>query len=449
MKVLNRAARYIYYFLEKHNILILPGVKKDLECLHPGCDQKELCREYYVKKIEKTIMIFAAGSVLSIVLALKASGERKLDDGNVLIRGDISDESIREVVEAEFDGRKEQFNIQLQPVSMNREEADESCKDFCNMLPQLIAGENISLNKVKSNLNLQESYEGYPFYVEWRSGNVDCVTSSGTVRQGGQDTEVVLTAEISYGESEWKEELYINVCAEELTEDERRYRELESSIVITEESTRNQEYMVLPDNFNGIPIIWKRVVEDNSLIIWAGAIIVSISIYMLSDRDLHEELEKRKMQMKREYPDIVHKLALYLGAGMTLQGAYQKIAVEYERKKEDNAALLSPAYEEMLYTCRELRSGISESMAYERFGKRTGIQEYIRLSTLMSQNLKKGSSSLLSRLHEEAQGALAERIQMGRKLGEEASTKLLMPMIMMLGVVMVMVMLPAFSSMGL
>ena len=130
MKVLNRAARYIYSFLEKHNILILPGVKKDLECLHPGGDQKELCREYYVKKIEKTILIFAAGSVLSIVLALKASGERKLDDGNVLIRGDISDESIREVVEAEFDGRKEQFNIQLQPVSMNREEADESCKDF-------------------------------------------------------------------------------------------------------------------------------------------------------------------------------------------------------------------------------------------------------------------------------------------------------------------------------
>ena len=67
----------------------------------------------------------------------------------------------------------------------------------------------------------------------------------------------------------------------------------------------------------------------------------------------------------------------------------------------------------------------------------------------MTQNLKKGSASLLPRLHEEAERALMQRIQAGRKLGEEASTKLLIPMVMMLGVVMVMVMLPAFTAMGM
>jgi len=96
-----------------------------------------------------------------------------------------------------------------------------------------------------------------------------------------------------------------------------------------------------------------------------------------------------------------------------------------------------------------MKSGVPESNAYERFGLRTGLQEYIRLGTLMAQNLKKGSSSLLERLQEEADRALAVRIQSGRKLGEEASTKLLVPMVMMLGIVMVMVMLPAFNSMGL
>ena len=90
-----------------------------------------------------------------------------------------------------------------------------------------------------------------------------------------------------------------------------------------------------------------------------------------------------------------------------------------------------------------------EGEAYERLGKRTGLREYIRLCTLLTQNLKKGNAALLSRLQEEAQGASAERLQRSRKMSEEAGTKLLLPMIMMLVVVMVMIMLPAFSSMGI
>ena len=38
---------------------------------------------------------------------------------------------------------------------------------------------------------------------------------------------------------------------------------------------------------------------------------------------------------------------------------------------------------------------------YENFGKRTGVREYVRLSTFLTQNLKKGSSTLLQQLKEE------------------------------------------------
>ena len=72
----------------------------------------------------------------------------------------------------------------------------------------------------------------------------------------------------------------------------------------------------------------------------------------------------------------------------------------------------------------------------------------MRLSTLLMQNLKKGNSTLLERLAEEADKAGEEQLQSVRQLGEEAGTKLLLPMVMLLFVVMIMVMLPAFSSMG-
>lgn len=174
-------------------------------------------------------------------------------------------------------------------------------------------------------------------------------------------------------------------------------------------------------------------------------IVTAVSVYAISDQDIHKQQEQRKKRMQKDYPDIVHKMVLYIGAGMTTRGAFQKIAGDYEHKKSGKE--LSPAYEEMLYACRELRSGVSEASAYEHFGKRTGLQEYVRLSTLLTQNLKRGNSTLLERLREEADRAGEARLQNCKRLGEEAGTKLLVPMVLMLLVVMVLIMIPAFSSM--
>ena len=49
-------------------------------------------------------------------------------------------------------------------------------------------------------------------------------------------------------------------------------------------------------------------------------------------------------------------------------------------------------------------------------------------------------------LEMEAKDAFEDRKDMARKLGEEASTKLLLPMGMMLGVVLMLIVIPAFLS---
>ncbi|MCM1569460.1 MAG: type II secretion system F family protein [Roseburia sp.] len=174
--------------------------------------------------------------------------------------------------------------------------------------------------------------------------------------------------------------------------------------------------------------------EDNSLLLAGISLVVSIAFYFLKDKDLHDELAKRKKFLKLQYPDIVYKLVLYLGAGMSVRGCFGKLSEDYEL---------------MLYACRELQTGMSEAAVYDRLGKRSGLQEYIRLSTLLSQNLKKGNSTLLLRLDEEAYKASRERVQTARRLGEEAGTKLLIPMVMFLAVVMLMIAIPAFTGLEL
>lgn len=129
---------------------------------------------------------------------------------------------------------------------------------------------------------------------------------------------------------------------------------------------------------------------------------------------------------------------------MTIRKAWEKICADYEIRKSEGKR--NYAYEEMQIAGQEMKSGISEMSAYERFGKRCGIQLYSKFSALLTQNLRKGSTKLGPLLKEESRLAFEERKNAARKAGEEAGTKLLFPMMMMLCVVMLMILLPAFMT---
>ena len=124
---------------------------------------------------------------------------------------------------------------------------------------------------------------------------------------------------------------------------------------------------------------------------------------------------------------------------MTVKAAFTRISEEPSGEGES-------IYGEMKIACLEMNRGVSEPECYERFGKRTGMPEYIKLAGLLSQNLKRGNPGFLSRLKEEASVSMRERVLESRKAGEVAQTKLLAPMMMMLAVVMVMIMIPAMTG---
>ena len=65
---------------------------------------------------------------------------------------------------------------------------------------------------------------------------------------------------------------------------------------------------------------------------------------------------------------------------------------------------------------------------------------------MLSQNLRKGAKGLTELLETEAEASLNERKAHARKIGERAGTKLLLPMVLMLGIVLVILMVPAFLS---
>ena len=66
---------------------------------------------------------------------------------------------------------------------------------------------------------------------------------------------------------------------------------------------------------------------------------------------------------------------------------------------------------------------------------------------MLEQNVVRGNEKLRAMLKEECLQALEDRKARARKAGEQAGTKMLFPMMLMLIVVMAVIMVPAFSSM--
>ena len=100
-------------------------------------------------------------------------------------------------------------------------------------------------------------------------------------------------------------------------------------------------------------------------------------------------------------------------------------------------------------TYRKMADGRSEIQALEELGKSCESKEYRKLSMMLIQNLRKGSKDLLDSLEKEEKYAFEMRKQRAIRAGEEASTKLLVPMAGMLFIVIVILVVPAIMQMNL
>ncbi|MCM1057035.1 MAG: hypothetical protein NC517_05445 [Firmicutes bacterium] len=446
MELLKKAAMLLY---KRACILKLPlfrgkRVESDLALLHPGERVECVKTDYYVKKISMCIGILAAGAFLGFAAKLSA-GRNELGEEAVIHRGSYEEGDRQVTLEADDGEGKRRFEISVSPRTLTLQETEELSAAFFEKLDTLILNGNQDAGHITSNLSLEEEYAGFPFEVEWESGREAIVDRSGRVWEVDEPVEVELCATLKYHDFSKRGEISVTVVPVSLTPEEQDRLEMQEYLVAAEAGSRGEEGWSLPEEWKGREISWSLAAGDYSLLIWGATPAVAVLIYLSSDRDLRKELEKKHSSLSREYPELVHKLALYVGAGMTIRGAFQKIGGDYEKKVKKGQPVRSGC-EEVLYTCRELQTGVAEGAAYEHFGRRTGLREYIRLSTLLGQNLKRGSSTLLERLREEAEKSLEESLLRVRKLGEEAGTKLLAPMVLMLAIVMVMIMVPAFGN---
>lgn len=452
-----------------HGIRKKDSVREDIRILEPDNIQQRV-QEYKVKKIVYILIVYFLGAGLSLILCMQGllNGKGVVDK---LVRNEYGEGDSQYVLTAKISDGKEDvlvkdIAIELSQRDYSPQEIAEYFDEAKSSLMELIRGKNKDLEYVTSNLNLVTSIDDNPVTISWMSNDYSTLNNKGEITAKSIPEEgmlVVLDATISIGSNKEIIQFPVKLYPPELCYEEGVTQSIKDEIGRRDKEQPMSSEIVLPAEISHggkrLVIKYEEPAAESAMWIFLLCLGLIITIGLGQDKDLHKKVIKRNKEMSRQYPELIGKLVLLLGAGMTIRGAIRRIADGYSSRQLDKKKRIpygrsrkqdikKEAYEEMLRVSNEIASGVSEQQAYINLGKRCDDQHYIRLSMLLSQNLTKGSSGLANLLAAESQEAFSERKRNARTLGEEASTKLLGPMIIMLVIVMIVIMIPAFFSFG-
>lgn len=424
------------------------GVEESLRLLGREIDAEARTEHYYAEKLKLIFVIAFAGLAISGLVFLSGKQSRRLVDGYYLPR---SDQSYTQELELQSeDGREETVEVEIAPRELTQEESRKLLEEELTQLESYILGENLSLEEVRSDLDLLREIEGTSVTLAWELDSYEVLNLDGSIREENvteEGTLVELRACLTCGGETAVYQAVARVLPPILNEDEIWEASVQEALENYQTASSQDTMQELPASIQGYTVSWKENGAAAAGVFLLLTLLLLPLIYTAKDRDLKKQVQERERQLTRDYAGLVSKLVLLMGAGAAPRNAWELMVRDYQIKKDVGREKPRYAYEEMTQALHEMSSGVAETRAYENFGMRCRLPSYLKLSALLEQNLKKGSRGLTALLQAEVAEAFAQRLAYARNQGEEASTRLLLPMILMLVVVMLIILVPAALSM--
>ena len=391
-----------------------------------------------IKNFKTAGIIILLGSFLSILLLYKSRGETS--DAGVLIREENGKkQSIKLVAESEYG--EEDIEIELLSRTYSEEEIVNMKEKFLDELKLTVLSGNSSFEEIYDDLAFPEALEGYPFTLGYRVRPRGIVDSSGAIIND-IDEETPIELEITYSLEDFEEKETIEgfILPQTKSEEEEFTKKLKKYLDNENENNRSSKTLILPTQINGINIKWskKKSTKVPAIIVLT---VVCAGFVFFKDRILSEENEKkRREKIIIEYPDFAVKYALLNEAGLTHRQIVDRLASEFEKKKD------SPIYEEIYKVSLDVKGGVPLTDALDGMSKNCGVREITFFVGLINRNIKKGGREISAELRKAADESSSEKREKIRRKAETAGTRLLLPMVFLLIIVFALIMIPAFDS---
>lgn len=395
---------------------------------------------------QKAAMVAAIGCFLGFLLAVADAGV----GGENYVERNAAGEGNQEkeyILNAGKFLKDYSWNVIAEEQKLTEEEKEEVFKEAQTELEQRILGENESLEKINRDLSLPTTLQDGVVEVEYEFSDYQIFYPDGTVRKLPEKATIVTVS----AEMECQEETFIYEFGIQVVPLEKGEAELlvdKIKVMLEQENQKSgEDKLALPKEVDGVMLSWEQKTENRSFPVAVLGIIAAGCILASEKEGEKKKQVEREWQLRRDYPEILGKFILLMGAGMNPAMAWKRIATAYQKRREERRVSIKPAYEEMVIAVHEMQEGIGEIQAYQNFGERCAISEYRKLSAILVQNVRKGNAQVQRVLEEEKVEAYEKQKARVKTAGEEAGTKLLFPMLLMLLVVLVIIMVPAGMSM--
>jgi tight adherence protein C len=174
----------------------------------------------------------------------------------------------------------------------------------------------------------------------------------------------------------------------------------------------------------------------NELLILLFGVAAAAGLVYYVSTTVTDKIHERQESIFSDFSAVLSKLALLVNAGMILSEAWEKVA----------GTGVGVLYDEMRTAIEEVRNGQPEIEAYLNFASRCGVPEVNKFASTLVQNLNKGNRELVVFLRQAANESWSEKKHRARRKGEEASSKLLIPIGLMFIGLLIMIMVPILAN---
>jgi hypothetical protein len=299
--------------------------------------------------------------------------------------------------------------------------------------------EGESREKVLTGVNIPSSLPENPVNISFSTSESGVLLENGDINFDLVKEKQLLTVKLlaAYEGKEAERNVDITVFPKLLTEEER------IRLAVKDEMDRllaggENEIIEIPGEVEGHGVKVFIPKEEITGSITGFTLLLIICLFVSFNENNKKKIKDREEELKNGYTEFVGRFVILLGAGLSVSAIWKKLEAGFASNKS-----LS---EEIRLTLWETANGKTEREAYENFGKRIGGTQYAKFVSVINQSLKLGSGQLLARLEAESEAAMFERRNRAKVMGEVADTKLLLPMMLQLVLIMLIIMVPALMA---
>ena len=224
------------------------------------------------------------------------------------------------------------------------------------------------------------------------------------------------------------------------SESDKLGRRIDSAARSLNEDTASKVIYLPEKTEDGTRLTWEfRKKNDMPLIVFVFAIAFA-ALYMGRFSRIKKEEKEAGDSIRRQLPEFINKTVLLLEGGIVINEALLRVI--RDRKDMDGGYFYSQL------SVIEQRSRKTNTAVHEQlqdFARRSGVRELMRIANIISDNIGKGSD-LTGKLAHESSMLWFARKKQAEENGRLSETKMTLPLVMLIGVLVMLTIAPALME---